>query len=572
MQGRTILLHFFAVPLPQRLVAGGIAVAIGSAIFLWPRYGATPPATTAVLSFDAGAARQADPGVMNANAKGPAVALAQSILSDEAVRELAKRAGVSFSSNKNEAAEFRSRLDMAQTSARLLRVNYKDTDKKLSAAAANAVANMLVAWIPTSVAPTATSVIPTATSAPSQPGAPSAKPAFPKSGRQRRPLHSQSHKLRELERQLAAANRKPAASDREAIASQKADVAPAPSSTDNEERRTLESQLSVAQKKLDDLRARYTDEYPDVESTKDDITEIRRKLASVPPVSNEAERAASPAKLDADANETDQLRLERARLMQVILVEKRREAGLRDQTPSRVGNSASSVQTVYPPLTPQAPIRQSLEPVAGQIWQRPFTLVRLAGDAGAGQSKSSLLWYWPLAGILCGLLYSGVAMWRYRPIERAAQLGPPLLNESWFSRLPTATEPSVEPALSKNVPPSQEKSFIEAALTECAGRVSGRPTVALQALWALRTFLDVSGNVTPALPLAPCNMSDNTTSLSGCGNGSGRSSTPSTIEEMAVVAPIPSASISTAVVVKPGDSANDEEEFVIQAETYASGP
>jgi hypothetical protein len=41
---------------------------------------------------------------------------------------------------------------------------------------------------------------------------------------------------------------------------------------------------------------------------------------------------------------------------------------------------------------------------------------------------------------------------------------------------------------------------------------------------------------------------------------------------MAVVAPIPSASISTAVVVKPGDSANDEEEFVIQAETYASGP
>jgi hypothetical protein len=370
---------------------------------------------------------------------------------------------------------------------------------------------------------------------------------------------------------LAAANRKPAASDRQAIASQKADVAPPPSSTDNEERRTLESQLSVAQKKLDDLRARYTDEYPDVESTKDDITEIRRKLASVPPVSDEAERAARPLKLDADANETVQLRLERARLMQVILVGKRREAGLRDQTPLSVGNSASAVQTVSPPLTPQAPIRQSLDPVAGQIWQRPFTLVRLAGDAGAGQSKSGLLWYWPLAGILCGFLYSSVAMWRYRPIERAAQLEPPVLNESWFSRPPTATEPSVEPGLSKEVPSSQEKSFIEAALTECAGRVSGRPTVALQALWALRTFLDVSGAVTPASPLAPCDTSDSSTSLSGCGNGSGRS-TPSTIEEMAVVAAIPSASISTAAVVKPATSANDEEEFVVQAETYASGP
>ena len=411
MQARTILLRCFAVPLRQKFVAGGIAVAIGSGLFLWSRYGATPPATTAVLSFDAGAARQTDPGVMNASAKEPAVALAQSILSDEAVRELAKQAGLSFSSDKSEVAEFRSRLDMAQTSARLLRVNYKDTDKKRSAAVANAVANMLVAWIPGSV-------VPTATPAPSRPGAPSAKPAFAKSRRQRHPLHPQSHELHELGRQLAAIDRNLTALDGQAVASQQADVAP-PSSTDDEQRRTLESQLSAAQKKLDDLRVRYTDEYPDVESTRDNISEIRRKLGSLPPVSNEAERAASPPKPDADANETDQPSLERARLMQAILVEKRREAGLRGQTPSSVGNSALGVETVSPPST-----------VAGQIWQRPFTLVRLAGDAGAGQIESGLLWYWPLAvmGTLCGLLYLGVAMWRYRPIERAAQLGPPVLS------------------------------------------------------------------------------------------------------------------------------------------------
>jgi len=503
MPGRTILLHFFALPLRQWLVAGGIAVAIGSGMFLWPRYGATPPATTAVLSFDAGAARQADPAVMNAHAKAPAVALAQSILSDGAVSVLTRQAGLSFGSNQNEAAEFRSRLDMAQTSARLLRVNYKDTDKKLSAAVANAVANMLVAWIPTDVAPTATST-------PSQPAAPPAKPAFKKSDRHRHPLHSQSHQLRELERQLAAADRKPTTSDPQAMASQKTDVAPPPSSTDNEERRTLESQMSVAQKKLDDLRARYTDEYPDVENTKDDIAEIRRKLASLPapanlsPVSNEAERAASPPRQKADANETDQLRVERARLRQVILVEKRREAGPRHQTPSSVGNSAGAMQRVSPPVTSQAPIRQSPDPIAGQTWQRPFTLVRLAGDAGAGQSKSGLLWYWPLAGTLMGLLYSGVAMWRYRPMERAAQLGPPVLNGSWFSRRPTATELGVGLGLSKKAP-SSEQAMIKAALAECAGRVSGRPTVALQALWALRTFLDVqppSGNG-PAVSEAP---------------------------------------------------------------------
>ena len=83
---------------------------------------------------------------MNANAKGPAVTLAQSILSDEAVRELEAGRGI-FSSNKSVVAEFRSRLVLAQTSAGLLRMNNKDTDKKRSAAVANAVANLLVAWI-----------------------------------------------------------------------------------------------------------------------------------------------------------------------------------------------------------------------------------------------------------------------------------------------------------------------------------------------------------------------------------------------------------------------------------------
>jgi hypothetical protein len=282
-------------------------------------------------------------------------------------------------------------------------------------------------------------------------------------------LHSQSHELRELEKQL---DRKLTALDGHAVAPQQANVAAPPSSTDDEQRRTLESQLSAAQKKLDDLRARYTDEYPDVENTKDDITEIRQKLASVPPVSNEAERAAGPSKPDADAKKNDQLRLGRARLMEAILAEKRREAGRRDQTPLSMENSALAVQMVSPPLTRQAPIRQSLNPVAGQTWQGPFRLVRLAGDTGSGQSESGVLWYWPLAGILGGLMYSGVAMWRYRPMERAAQLEPPVLNESRLSRGPTATGPSVELGLSKKLRYC-EKTIIEAALTECAGRVSG---------------------------------------------------------------------------------------------------
>ncbi len=218
MRERTILLHFFAVPLRHRLVAVGIAVVMGSGLFVWSRYSAPPPAATAVLSFDADAVRQAEPGIMNAIAKEPAVAIAQSILSDEVVGELAKQAGVPFTGSESDAAKFRSRLDMAQTPASLLRVNYKDTDQKLSAAVANAFANMLVAWTPTPG-------VATATSAPGRPSAPLAGPAFAKSGHQRRRSHAWSPTLRELEMQLAVTNRKLTALYARAIASQKANAA-----------------------------------------------------------------------------------------------------------------------------------------------------------------------------------------------------------------------------------------------------------------------------------------------------------------------------------------------------------
>jgi hypothetical protein len=48
-------------------------------------------------------------------------------------------------------------------------------------------------------------------------------------------------------------------------------------------------------------------------------------------------------------------------------------------------------------------------------------------------------------------------------------------------------------------------------------------------------------------------MSEMRTSRSDCGKGSGRSSTLSTIENMAVVAPIPKANIEIAVAENPGD-------------------
>jgi hypothetical protein len=311
MQERTILSHVFSESLRRNLLAGGLAVAFGIGFFVWSRY----DTTTAVLSFDAGAARQAEPGVMTGNAKDPAVALAQSILSDEAVRELERQARVPFASSETNVEEFRSRLDIAQTSDKLLRVNYKDTDKKLSAAVANAVANMLVAWMPSPV----------------QQGAPPATPALAKSGRQKRSLDSRSPAPSKLESQLTVVDRKLAALYAQAIALQKADAAAPPSNTQNKHLRKL------------------------------------------------------------NADEIGRLHLERTRLTQAIVAEKQRGA-------------------------------------AG-IWQRPFTLVKLASDAGPSQSESGLLSYGSLAVILCGLLYLVAAIWRYLPVESAAPLRPPALNE-----------------------------------------------------------------------------------------------------------------------------------------------
>jgi hypothetical protein len=422
MRERMILLRFLAVPLRHKLAAVGIAVAVGIGFFAWSHHDATQSATTAVLSFDADTAWEAMPRIMSAHDKEPAVALAQSILNDEAVKGLAKQADV-----KSDAAQFRSRLEMVQPSDKLLYVNYHDADKKLSAAAANAVANLLVPW-------RASSFVAPAMPAPAAPqSAPFTTHATTQPHRHRRPLHPPSDVLRDLEAQLVLTDQKLAAlnvGQPQASTSQKAGAATPPSSTDNEQRRALEALLGAAQKKLDDLRVRYTDEYPDVETAKENIAEIRQKLASIRPVSNETELAAKPQIPDAGGNEASQLRQERAQLTQAIAVEKRHEAMQRGQATSEVGNTSAAVQTVSPSMPRTGTVHQPVNPVGRQILHSPFALVQLAETDGASHGEDGVfaLWYGALAGIFSGLLYLGGAIWRYRPIEGAGVLEQLMLN------------------------------------------------------------------------------------------------------------------------------------------------
>jgi hypothetical protein len=423
MQKRSILLRVLAAPLRHKIVAVGIAVAIASGFLVVARQVATPSRTAAMLSFEPAASLQLGRGALNAT-KDPAVTLAQSILSDEVEMGLARQVGPPFTGSKSDVVEFRSRLEMTQPSAKLLRVSYRHTDKKLSVAAANAVANLLAAWMP---APVAT----TLTSAPARESVPLAAPPLSQPNQQQRPLPSPSRALGELEGQLVATEEKLSALNAvpsQAGTSQTADADDASSNTANEQRRILEAQLLAAQKKLDDLRVAFTDEFPDVENAKEDIADVRQKLAALQPASGKAEKAISPQKPAVNTTEIDQLRQNRARLMQAIAVEKRHEARLRKA--SAEGNSSLAQQPVSPALPREVAVRQALTPVSPQILKRPFTLVRLAGVAETGQSARDLFWYSALAGMFCGLVYMCGAIWRYPQTEIAASLDQPELNQS----------------------------------------------------------------------------------------------------------------------------------------------
>lgn len=390
MQERIILLRFLAVPRRHQLVAAGIAVAAGIGCFAWSRHTAPSPATKALLSFNAEAARPMQPGVAQVSVKEPAAALAQSILSDTVLNKLASQVGIP-SSGHNDAQWFRSHLELVQPAPGLLRVQYRDADSGLAVAASNAVANSLVAWMPSiPAAPPAAAAVPQ--------GAPVAARGT-RHSRSPSLSHRRSNSLRELEAQLTATNAKLAALNAvpSASAQPKSDAAPPAPNPAGDQRRALELQLSAAQKRLDELHVRYTDAYPDVEDTKDDIAQLRQKLAALPPP---AMQPHPPQQTDArpaprsSGNEAAHLRRQRDRLLEKISVEKRSEA-----TPL--------VQSTDRPTAAQAASSQQDLPAPSEtrVLRNPFALVHLAVDATPPRFAGAIVGLDLLAGILSGLLY-----------------------------------------------------------------------------------------------------------------------------------------------------------------------
>src|SRR6202021_2068238 len=153
MRTRIVFPRSDAVPRWQKIVAAAVAIAVGAGIFVIARRSAMQFAATAVLSFDPDAAGRNDAAVRHAGQ--PAIAVAQSMLSEPVVLQLPSRAGASPSGPAVGMGEFRSRLELDEPAVRTLRVLYHDPDGRRSRAVANAVAVAIAGWTPSSAAPAA---------------------------------------------------------------------------------------------------------------------------------------------------------------------------------------------------------------------------------------------------------------------------------------------------------------------------------------------------------------------------------------------------------------------------------
>jgi hypothetical protein len=376
------------VPLGHKLIAILVAVASACGLYAFLRYREARLASAAALSFDSTEARQLDPGI--ARSPHPAVVLAQSILSDAAVSSLLSQAGLSASPTPLAIGEFRSSVELTQPTAGLLYVRYRDPDPGQAAATANAVAQALAAWTPSTsgAPPPAASAQPAP--APKPAPAPAPKPAPAASQNPAGP--SLAAALGDLQSQLSAADQH---------------FGPNSSLSEHDRQRYLEAQVHDAQQKLGDLRNQFahSGSAPGAPARFD---AIQHALALFWP---------SAAGMSTAGTSEGQLRYEREQLTNAIaVIERQRQTAQRDEAAQSAPanppppQSAPAPQETDLPAHRQspAPVDSAPPPAAGDLYN-PLHLDRMAG------LPARVVW-WPaaLVGCFCGILYWGLAFARYR--------------------------------------------------------------------------------------------------------------------------------------------------------------
>ena len=438
------------MPLGQKFFAVLLAIAVGAGVFTWQHRRAAQSTNAAVLSFDPSAARQIDPGL--AQAAQPAVALAQSILTDPVVATLSKPAFLSSSEMNNRIGEFRSRLALSEPSRKTLRVQFTDDDPARSAATANAVAETLAAWTRASAAaPSPLMQTPSPAPAPNQ--TPSAT----------RPGPSLSASLADLEKQLSTTSRElDQLSSTRSTSSRRSHrgyrYEPA-SHSEAKQQQLLNTRVRAAEKQLDDLRVQNSASSPGAKARLD---EIHQALVSIAPAG--APRQSARAQIKTAGTSARQLREEREELTRAIaIVEKQRHTLQAEEAANPAPAPGASASNTAPapssgvsesnlPSSQQPP---TTTPVDAQSSPHPLTLVESADAAPHTPLLPAVV-----AGLACFLVYLIAAAWRYRPSRKEAAYEDPGRPTGFRFITPSEpVEPAPEPESASTAIPWHRASF-----------------------------------------------------------------------------------------------------------------
>jgi hypothetical protein len=456
------LMRFFAVPLGHKVLAVLLAVAVALGLHAWFRHNAAQSASAAELSFDPDAAQRIDPALAGGN--DPAVAIAQSMLTDQVVAGLSKQAYLSAADMTSRMGEFRTRLELTQPAAHTLDIRFQDPDPAKSVETENAVANALAWGTPASSATTPPPVLPRAAAPPKvvtppRPAAPPQPTPTRKPAQQDQNAGALATSLGQLQADLSSTNRKLEELGSSSGGSHRGAYAYRRAYSESEQQQLIKAQVREAEKKVQDLRAQNASDA----GTKDRLAAIQGALSSILSAGG-----GGRYRLSAGIS-ASRLREERAELNHAIsVVESERQAIQREaasrptpaadeaaqtppastpapapptppastteSTPSAHTPAATTTESDLPAQTPgstpapsataqnpaPAPTHSASGPapeasVAGPSTPGPFRLVRLAGSA-----PPTLWWPAALAGLVCGLLYWSVAAWPSRVEDEAA--------------------------------------------------------------------------------------------------------------------------------------------------------
>jgi hypothetical protein len=382
-----------SIPPGYKFIAVVVAAATACGLYAFLRYGEAQLALAASLSFDSAVAQQLDPG--DTSAPDPAVVLGQSILSDSVVAGLVPQTPLAASAPADAIGEFRTRLELTQPAAGLLRVRYRDPDPAQAATTANAVAKALAEWSlsTTSARPRAANARLTPAPGPKRVPASGAAPQHTAAAEQHAAGAelSLATALGELQAQLSAADQRASAGA----------GAESPSQSEHDRQRHLESQVRAAQQKLEDLRNEFAHS-GSASGGQARLDAIQQALALFWP---------SAAGLNTAGTSEAQLDYEREQLSRDIgVIEQQHQAAQRAEAANSASANRPSQQTAPLAWQPQpAAAAVAISPPVSGAGPNPFHLERMAG------LPAPVAW-WPsaLIGCFCGLLYWGVAFVRYR--------------------------------------------------------------------------------------------------------------------------------------------------------------